>query len=202
VSDALTSLGISHADSAVSLDQKLRDFGFAYIDLDKVCPALNGLIQLRSELGLRSCANTLAKMLNPFSAEYSLQGVYHRHLDEKHASVAQRMGESNVLCFRGDAGEVEFNPERECELHWVKDDTYERINVPAINEDWVCKPRELDPKELREVWCGRKSDYYGNAAVIGTMSLMLIQIHNLEWMTAQALASEYWCSRQTDWTFS
>lgn len=207
VSDALDNLGCKRAVTARQLQQQIDAFGFGYIDLACVNPQLDALIQLRAQFGLRSCANTLARMLNPLGASSSLQGVYHKHLDEKHAKVAQRLKEPNVNCFRGDAGEVEYNPERECTLHRAQMGHYSMLEIPALNPQWVTKPRALDVQQLKHFWQSESQEhnqenafeYYGESAVIGTLSLMLMTTKELEWTDALADARNLWFARNRDW---
>jgi anthranilate phosphoribosyltransferase len=113
----LPQLGFDIAQNPQQAKETLQTFGFAYMDLKQINPQLDDIIQLREQFGLRSCANTLARMLNPSNADNSLQGIFHRHVDEKHRKTAALLEDQNVLCFRGEGGEVEFNPLRDVTLH-------------------------------------------------------------------------------------
>lgn len=199
VSHALEQLGFSLAKNATDIEQHLATHNFAYADLAWLNPNLAHLIQLRRHLGLRSCANTLARMLNPLSATASLQGVYHRHLDEKHAKVATLLDEPNVMVFRGDAGEVERNPERAVEIHHCQHGQHFVQELPTINNNWVTKPRTLDLQHLVSVWRADAHDKYGESAVIGTMTLMLLASKHTNQEVAEQEANALWQTRDRAW---
>ena len=207
VSEALEKLGCVRATTAQQLNRQIDTLGFGCVDLATVNPELDSLIQLRAQFGLRSCANTLARMLNPLNASASLQGVYHKHLDEKHGKVAQILKEPRVICFRGDAGEVEYNPERTCMLHSVCAGEYTTSEIPALNHQWVTKPRALDVGLLKQLWLAPSQqypethplEYYGQSAVIGTLALMLMVTQQLDWVSGYKEARSLWLGRKKQW---
>lgn len=199
VHDALSQLGIVKAKSAQQLDKHLAHCNLGLSDLTTLNPALNDIIQLRSQLGLRSCANTLARMLNPFNAGASLQGIYHHGIEEKHAQVSERLNENNVLVFRGDSGEVERNPERESIAIQIRNGKRQTSVLPVLNQDWVTKPKALDINQLIYVWNGQKNDQYGNAAIIGTLALMIMATESKCHADALILARHMWASREIGW---
>lgn len=200
VNQALCELGFIPAHTAEQISQHLDRFGFAFSDLCHINPGLHQLIAMRAELGLRSCANTLARMLNPAKAIASLQGVYHRGLDEKHSLVAQRLGDPSVMVFRGDGGEVEVNPERVTTLHRCHFGKISAIALAPLNDRWVTKPRTLDCQHLRDVWQNKSQDYYGISAVKATLTVMLMALDDtLEMQAAQRKAHVLWQQRQQSW---
>lgn len=155
------------------LEQNLSHYGFAYMDLAQVSPQLDDLIQMRTLFGLRSPANTLARMLNPAKAKYSYHGVFHRHFDERHAEVAKLLGDNNVSCVRGEGGEVEVNPEREFNQYVCRNDEVTSVTFPELLEQRQIKPRELNPLELEQVWTGEHESEYATQAIIGTLASYL-----------------------------
>ncbi len=172
--DCLAEFGFKPAQNKTEAEAQLANFGFCYQELEQVHPKLDKLIQLRALFGLRSPANTLARMLNPFSAPYSLHGVHHRHFDERHIDAAQITRDNNVLCFRGEGGEIEFNPEREAKLHCARSGERAFYNVPPGLESWQVKPRELDLNSIKQVWLKQEQNEYAEQAVIGTISIILL----------------------------
>lgn len=202
VSEVLKNLGFIPTSCNVDSQAMMNQYGFAYGDLQSINPGLHHLIQLRSQFGLRSCANTLARMLNPYSAKASLQGVYHRNLDAKHAKVAQILNEQKVVCFRGDSGEVEYNPERDLEVLCVEHGKLSIAHVDALNPQWVTKPRVLNPHHLKTVWHGEQRDKYGESAIIGTLSLMIMATEQLPWQDALEIAKTYWKQRDLSGGFA
>ncbi|WP_166423790.1 glycosyl transferase family protein [Paraglaciecola sp. 20A4] len=206
--DVLPQLGISVAKNTLEATLQLERVGFSYMDLGDINPQLDAMIQLRSQFGLRSCANTLARMLNASHAPCSLQGVFHRDVDRKHSRSAvlvnqQTPNENNkILCFRGEGGEVEYNPERDVTLHLAQGDVESTVDVPASLSHWVTKPRTLDVSQLVSVWQENEINEYATHAIIGSLSLMYLLIDNISLAEAQIKAQQCWQARNKNWPFS
>jgi anthranilate phosphoribosyltransferase len=197
--EVLPQLGFDVAQNPGQARLALDTFGFAYMDLKQINPQLDDIIQLREQFGLRSCANTLARMLNPTNASHSLQGIFHRLIDEKHRKTAALLNDQNVLCFRGEGGEIEFNPLRDVTLHISRSAKQECTDVNATCETFITKPQELDAKQLINVWTGQTDDIYANHAVIGTLSVMLVLVNKLDWAEAYQQAEIMWLERDKTW---
>lgn len=197
--EVLPQLGFAVSQTSEQAQIALDTFGFAYMDLKQINPQLDDIIQLREQFGLRSCANTLARMLNPSNAAHSLQGIFHRKVDEKHQQTAALLNDQNVLCFRGEGGEVEFNPLRDVTLHISRNAQQNCSEVKATCETFITKPQELDAKQLISVWAGHIDDTYANHAVIGTLSLMLVLVDKLDWAEAYQQAGNMWLKRDKTW---
>lgn len=197
--EVLPQLGFEIAQNPVQASAALDTFGFAYMDLKQINPQLDDIIQLREQFGLRSCANTLARMLNPSNATHSLQGIFHRLIDEKHRKTAALLNDQNVLCFRGEGGEIEFNPLRDVTLHISRKAQQDCIDVNATCETFITKPQALDAKQMIHVWTARTDDTYANHAVIGTLSVMLVLVDQLDWTEAYQQATEMWQTRDKTW---
>jgi anthranilate phosphoribosyltransferase len=195
----LPQLGFDIAQNPQQAKETLQTFGFVYMDLKHINPQLEDIIQLREQFGLRSCANTLARMLNPSNADNSLQGIFHRHVDEKHRKTAALLDDKNVLCFRGEGGEIEFNPLRDVTLHISRNAQQHCSEVNATCETFITKPQELDANQLINVWTGQTDDTYANHAVIGTLSLMLVLVDQLDWTEAYQQATVMWQTRDKTW---
>jgi anthranilate phosphoribosyltransferase len=197
--EVLPQIGFEVAQNPEQARVALDTFGFTYMDLKHINPQLDDIIQLREQFGLRSCANTLARMLNPSNAAHSLQGIFHRKVDEKHRETAALLKDANVLCFRGEGGEVEFNPLRDVTLHISRKTQQNCSDVKATCETFITKPQELDAKQLISVWMGQTDDTYANHAVVGTLSLMLVLVNKLEWTEAYQQAETMWLNRDKKW---
>lgn len=200
--EALPQLGFAVSNTVEQAQQAIDTVGFAYMDLAQINPALDDVIQLREQFGLRSCANTLARMLNPSNAPHSIQGIFHRLIDIKHRECAALLEETNVLCFRGDGGEIEFNPLRDVTLHVSRGAEQSTIDVQSTLETYVTKPKALDPTQLIRVWTGTEQDEYGEHAVMGTLANMLILMEKLDWPTAYKQAQSLWQARNKTWPVS
>ncbi|MDN4502412.1 glycosyl transferase family protein [Alteromonadaceae bacterium BrNp21-10] len=201
LSTVFPELGLPVATSAAQAKQQLDEFGLSYMDLVDINPPLNDIIQLRAQFGLRSCANTLTRMLNPSAAEFNLQGVFHRELDFKHANAAVMLQEPNVMCFRGDGGEVEINPERAGIIHVIRDGQHQQIDMPELLPQVQLKDRVFNTDELRQFWCGEFQSAYAEQAVIGTLAAQLLLLEAQPWDNAYAKAQQLWQQRTKAWPF-
>lgn len=179
------------ATSIVNIEAKIKQRGFVYADLSLLHPQLDELIQLREVFGLRSCANTLARLLNPFNASYSFQGVHHKHVDDKHVEVARLLDEQNILCFRGEGGEPEVDPSKETILKVCRHGNIEHINL-IPEQRWELKPKALDVNTLALVWQGAKMHSYGENTVISSLAALLILLENKTQDQAFSEAKKLW----------
>lgn len=195
LSDVLKQLGLSISTNGQEANANLDELGVAYMDLNTVNPALDRLIQMRKLFGLRSPANTLARMLNPSVAKVSFHGVFHRHFDERHVQVAALLNDKAVSCIRGEGGEVEVNPERPFTQFVYTNQRQSQIEHPALLDNWQIKPRELNAEELKLVWCGQLEFEYATHAVLGTLTSYLILLENLSVDAAREKAAKIWQNR-------
>lgn len=200
--EVLPQLGFEICQDVTQVKVALDTLGFAYMDLKTINPALDQVIQLRELFGLRSCANTLARMLNPSQATHSIQGIFHRLIDVKHRECAALLEDKNVLCFRGDGGEIEFNPLRDVTLHTSRKSAQSTIDVESTLDSYVTKPKELDVSQLIDVWTGKANDTYGEHALLGTLANMLVLTEKLDWQSAYAQAENMWNNRVKEWPVS
>ena len=191
----LPALNIPISSSYDEAEQSLEKRGFVYMDLASVNSKLHALINLRSLFGLRSPANTLARMLNPTDAPYSFHGVFHKHFDERHVAVAKLLGDKQVSCIRGEGGEVEVNPERPFTQYLHSAGGISKVEFPALLDSWQIKPATLNPNELLEFWRGELESEYGTQAVIGTIASMLVLKEKLTMAEALSRAIDYWQER-------
>lgn len=198
---ALAQLGFAIPSGIEQAKNQIDKYGFTYLPLANINPQLNDLIQLRSQFGLRSCANTLARMLNPSRAPFSLQGVFHKHVDLKHQKTAALLGNTNVLTFRGEGGEIEYNPERDVELRFTRKQHIYDERLPAMQSDWNFKSKAIDGQYMIDVWSGKTENEYASHAVIGTFALMLMLLDKLDWKTAKKRAEACWLARTKQWLY-
>ena len=188
-------LGLPIAHCAADVRTQLQDYGFTYCDLRICNPELHGLIQMRELFGLRSPANTLARMLNPSGAQHSFHGVFHKHFDERHVKTAQLIGDAHVSCIRGEGGEVEVNPERPFDQFILDGGEIRKLAFPALLDKWQVKPKVLDCQELLQLWTGNTHSAYGEQAVTGTLASMLVLLDELTPLAAIEGAKSIWQSR-------
>ncbi|CAB9492685.1 glycosyl transferase family protein [Alteromonas macleodii] len=193
---ALPKLGLVEVTSIAEAHQQLADKGVTYLDLSYLLPALDTIIKLRDVFGLRSCANTLARLLNPTSAEFCVQGVYHMHLDHKHCRVNENYPSINALCFRGDGGDPEVNGERETELFITRNGKTDEVIMPVVADKWALKDKDMNVDDMLDVWTGKASSLYGEQAILSTLSSYLVLLHNCGVADALSQARELWSKRQ------
>ena len=173
-SEVLAALGVPMATDFAQAAAHLVHHRFAYMTLEHLSPALHRVMALRSLLGLRSPIHTVARMVNPLGAAFSINGVTHPPYLPVHQEGARLMGERAMAAFKGDGGEVERRPEKPCEVFFLADGQPGREDWPAL----VAGRREhedggLDLARLAALWRGEVDDEMAAAAIAGTMAVVL-----------------------------
>ncbi|MDG2340311.1 MAG: glycosyl transferase family protein, partial [Paracoccaceae bacterium] len=191
-------LGLPIAKSLQQAADQVHSGGFTYIPLEVLSPRLRELIDLRPIFGLRSPVHTFSRMLNPFSAETMMQGIFHRGFMDIHAGAAQTLGQERMSVFRGEGGEIERRPNKPTPV-WM---THGQ-NEPII-ETWPQQlenghqpqDEEMDTSRLADLWAGKLDDGYALASVIGTIAVTLRTMGKADSIeTAETLAKQVWDSR-------
>lgn len=150
-------------EAATALDQS----GIAYIPFETLHPALFKLLALRDVLGLRSCVNTVCRMLNPAGASASVQGVFHPSYRLLQADAAVLMGWNSLTVIKGGGGEFERNPSKTCAAFGLRNGQVWEDDLPAI----VPSARRLaDPTgpHLSKNWTTGKPDAFEQAVIDAT----------------------------------
>jgi len=172
--DALARLGLPVCGSLAEASEEIRRGGFAYVPLEAFAPKVAHLIGLRSLLGLRSPANSVARMLNPLGAPVQLVGIFHPNYRDIHQHAAVALAQPHVAVLRGEGGEAERNPDVACLVQSA-------VNGAEASEEWPAmfggarhlKDTALEIDRLAAVWRGDAADEYGEAAVVGTAAIAL-----------------------------
>jgi anthranilate phosphoribosyltransferase len=197
----LEMLGVKECSSLTEAAEAIRSRNFAFVTLEHLSPVLNHIMGLRDMLGLRSPVHTLARMINPFNAPASVQGIFHPGYRNIHQGAAVLLKQAHTAVFKGEGGEVERNPDGPCLVQSVH-------NGEAQDEEWPAmfsgprhlKDETMDPARLLSVWRGDSSDEYGEAAIIGTTAIALktmCEADSIE--AAQAKAADLWKKRPVSW---
>lgn len=142
------SIGVAHTpDEAANLLDRDR---IAYLPLEVIHPALFRLLGLRQALGLRSCINTVCRMLNPGAAPASVQGVFHPAYRKLQADAAALQGWQSLTVIKGGGGEFERHPSKEIAAFGLRggapwEETYPAIcgDTRRLSEGSACK--RIDP---------------------------------------------------------
>lgn len=199
--EMLALFGLSPCADWQQVDEQLTQHRFAFMSIDRLCPPLGEIIQLRSILGLRSPVHTLCRMLNPLDAAVSVDGVFHPPYAPMHQKTAQLLGTRQGVTVRGDGGEAELKPDSDCDLHWIINGTMESGVWPRLYPQRLVRDETLDPARLLQLWRGEIEHPYGKGAVISTLAMVLRLLHpdeplDPERLTAQA--KEWWQARERD----
>lgn len=109
----LSSAGIDVAMSVEDATRALDRSAITYIPFETLHPRLFKLLTLRDVLGLRSCVNTVCRMLNPAGASASVQGVFHPSYRLLQADAAALLGWDSLTVIKGGGGEFERNPSKD-----------------------------------------------------------------------------------------
>jgi len=127
----LEKAGVSRAaniDGAVSL---LHSEGIVYLDLADCCPSLFDMLALRSRLGVRSFAHTVARLLNPLHCAGQLNGIFHTPYATLMTQVNVILGQPRSLIFAGAEGEPELYADRQKALFVQTDDAVAACSYAA-----------------------------------------------------------------------
>jgi len=194
--DVFKELGLGVATDWNQVDTHLSNQRFSFMPLSVLSPRLSELIDLRNILGLRSPVHSFARLLNPSNAPLVLQGIFHPSYRPLHQETARLLGYENVSVIKGEAGEVERNPDATCLVQRV-------VKGELFNEEWPPlfperhqKETELSLPTWLDVWRGKTNHEYGQAAVIGTTALVLKALEQgRSQAEAEALASDWWDRR-------
>lgn len=194
--DVLKYLGLEYATSIEQTRQQLEQQHFSYLSLEYFCPKLHEIIELRPLLGLRSPVHTLVRLLNPFNAAYSIQGIFHPGYRPVHQQAAALLQQPHAAALKGEGGETERNPDMECLVQSVHNGVLFDENWPALFARRHVKSEELDPRQLAAIWHGTMEDEFAQSTIIGTAAIALKLLGKAETQQqAHQLATDYWLSR-------
>lgn len=109
----LQTAGIKSATTLSEAKNIMDGEGMVYMDLSDVCPDLNRIYGLRDRLGVRSFANTVARLINPMQCDKQLNGFFHTPYAEYMAQANVLLGQPESLIFMGAEGEPELYADRQ-----------------------------------------------------------------------------------------
>lgn len=194
---ALPGLGIPEAGSVEEAARALASAGLAYLPLETLSPRLFALLNLRDVLGLRSCVNTVARMMNPAGAGAAVQGVFHPAYRRLQADAAARLGLADLSVLKGGGGEFEHHPAKDISVFGLRSGApWQGQSGQPLTGHMRLVDAPTDPAALRALWEGRLHDPFAEAIVISTAELAL------ETLGARQSARDLWAARARDATFS
>lgn len=187
----LDEVGIAAASDMAEAAERLERDRIVYLPLEILHPDLFALLGLRDVLGLRSCINTVCRMLNPARAPASVQGVFHPSYRLLQADAAALLGWRNLTVIKGGGGEFECHPAKDIAGFGLRHGAPWESVLPARIEE----TRKLAGDEaltLRAVLAGAAIPAFETAIVLATAGLALETLgHN----DARALAAGLWSVR-------
>ncbi|MAY37503.1 MULTISPECIES: glycosyl transferase family protein [Spongiibacter] len=192
----LASLGETVVQDWQQCSDALDQRQFCYVPLSLMSPPLQRIIALRNHFGLRSPVHSLARLLNPFRAEYSIQSIFHPAYAESHQQAAALLEQPHAVVFKGEAGEAERKPEAICRTHSVHCGALGEQSWPKLIEGRQAWQEEMSSAPLRAAWRNDEIDDYGRQAIIGTIAIALqLRDSTLDQHAAMNAAADVWASR-------
>ncbi|MEH6650137.1 MAG: glycosyl transferase family protein [Motiliproteus sp.] len=172
IEEILGHFGMRSATNWLDAEVDLQQVSLCYLPLSLINNELARIINLRSMLGLRSPVHTLSRLLNPLSAPFRVDGVFHPAYGPMHQQTAMMLGQHNSVTIRGDGGEAEIRPDADCTLQWVRQGEYIDQTWPKALAQRQVRSEQLEVRQLLSVWRG-EPHVYGEAAVIETLAVCI-----------------------------
>lgn len=174
VRQGLPAAGISVAADPQDAMRLLDRDHIAYLPLERLSFSLYDLLRLRDTLGLRSCINTVARMINPGQAPAGVQGVFHPSYRLLQADSARLLGSQSLSVIKGGGGEFERHPSKSVAGFGLRDGAPWQAAWPArLTEARRLDDGSRDPALLAQVWEGVRSDPFAEEIIQGTAELAL-----------------------------
>lgn len=194
VRDGLAAAGVPAACSIAEANATLDRNRIVYLPLELSHPGLFKLLHLREVLGLRSCINTVCRMLNPARAEASVQGVFHPSYRLLQADAAQLLGWRNLSVIKGGGGEFERNPSKDIVGFGLRNGALWTGTLPALMDE---SRRMVAPQEptLAAVWSSAPGTDFQRQIILGTVAAALDTLGHPD---APDLARTLWENRALD----
>jgi anthranilate phosphoribosyltransferase len=186
---ALGDVGITQVDWTDASATLARD-GIAYVPLEQMQPRLMDLLRLRDVFGLRSCINTVLRMLNPAGAPVALQGVFHPSYRELQRDAALLLSQPTLRVLKGGGGEFEHHPAKDITLHGLTQGAIWEgtTGAPLTGHQRLSETTST----LSQVWHGEQTDDFAAAIITSTAALALSAVGAEK---PEALAQDLWQSR-------
>ncbi|MGC1496695.1 MAG: glycosyl transferase family 3 [Sulfitobacter sp.] len=167
-----------------------------YDPLATMCPEAFHLLDLRADLGLRSCINTVLRMWNPARAAATVQGVFHPSYRSLQAQAAKMLGQQTLSIIKGGGGEFERHPSKDTICFGLRAGTHIQQVAPAL----LSETRRLHEPDavvdVQKLWQGETRNAFAEATVTGTAALALWTTRPSTTLAqAQVTAQDLWANR-------
>lgn len=144
-------MGVAPARDIAEAETQLAERNLAVITINTLAPALARVLKLRREIGLRSSAHTLVKMIQPFTSKaIRLVSVTHPEYLDRMRAFFTGCG-SHALLLRGAEGEAVAHPRREPAIEWLDGRTAETWRAAAEEHPELPDSREA---AVTAAWIG------------------------------------------------
>lgn len=177
-------------EAADLLDRNL----IAYLPLEALHPSLFRLLDLRRVLGLRSCINTVCRMLNPADAPASVQGVFHPSYRLLQADAAALRGWEALTVIKGGGGEFERHPGKEIAAFGLRHGRVWDAAFPVLRPETRRLAAPDAPAGDRS-WAEGRPNRFEAGIVVGTAALALDCLGRAD---GNALAQRIFDARMAD----
>ncbi|WP_208349915.1 glycosyl transferase family protein [Pseudaestuariivita rosea] len=197
VSDTVRALGIVTATTAADANQALVKDGLVYVTLPDISQPAFDLLLLRDVLGLRSCINTVLRMLNPSGATASVQGVFHPSYRDLQSDAGRLLGRDKITVIKGGGGEFERHPGKDIAVHGLMRGQPLNDVAPAL----MNTARRLHEPDAplpapTDVWNGTDTNTFAEAIVCGTAGLAFYTLGAAKTIAeADSMARTFWQRR-------
>ena len=188
----LAEAGIGCAANLADLDGLLDQDRIAYLPLELAHPALLKLLRLREVLGLRSCVNTVCRMLNPARAGACVQGVFHPSYRLLQADAAALLGWQNLSVIKGGGGEFECNPAKQVSVFGLRGGAPLDMSIAPVVDETRRMCSDKAPA-FGAVASGRVTPAFETQIILGTAALALETLGNQD---PAGLADDLWSARR------
>jgi len=177
VRSSLQHAGIALARSVSEAARLLDRDNIAYLPLERFAPRALELLSLREVLGLRSCINTVCRMMNPALAPAAVQGVFHPPYLGLQQAAGTLLGQPNLCILKGGGGEFERNPSKPVTLYRLTGHTpHHTLMSPLLPEAQRLSDLPYPPQALADLWSGALRDAFAESIVIGTAQASLLAL--------------------------
>ena len=141
--------GVQRASGLDEAAAILADDNIVYIDLAELSPDLFRIYKLRARLGVRSFANSVARLINPMLCDGQLNGFFHTPYADYMADANVLLGQKRSMIFMGAEGEPELYADRQKIMVRQQADEVIRLSFPEAG--LPAYPREaMDERLLKE----------------------------------------------------
>jgi len=190
----LAELGVPIADSLEQAREILAKPQLVYLPLTQFAEPLRRILHLKEEIGVRTVFNTAVKLLNPLNAPMTVQGIFHKGVEQLHLQTAQAMGYPCNLVFKGEGGEAEMRPDALTTLYCLHQgqQSEQKLNGLIDRQE---RPNSWDLEDILGLWQGGQEDNYGEAAVIATAAVALMGLLSIEYSAAVSTIKQAWTQR-------